>query len=117
MSDALLALVGALSVAMITGGFSIFVNRPSKVATKAADIVLVAYEAQKQTILNQGAELTRAHDRIDVVVRDEADCQQRVDKLRAWVERLGGDVDKINNVGKQGPVGDKGATGDKGALG
>lgn len=42
---------------------------------------------------------------------------ERIDDLRAEVQRLGGDVDEINRVGKRGQPGDKGPTGDKGAPG
>lgn len=117
MSDVLLTVVGSLLVALVAGGFSVFVNRPSKVAAKAADILSLAYESQKNTIKKQGTELLRAHRRIDGLEESKAECHERVDKLRTWVEKLGGDVDEINRVGKQGPPGDKGETGDKGAHG
>lgn len=46
-----------------------------------------------------------------------ATLTMRVEVLRTEVTRLGGDVDKINGVGKQGPDGEKGPVGDKGAKG
>lgn len=43
--------------------------------------------------------------------------EQRIVVLRREVDKLGGDVEKINNHGKQGPVGPKGPRGEPGEHG
>lgn len=58
-----------------------------------------------------------AAEAVRVANQAQRESEARITALRREVERLGGDVDRINGKGKQGPPGDKGPRGDPGPHG
>jgi hypothetical protein len=68
----------------------------------AVEVLSSTLDRQEQDIRELRSQLAAAHERIAV--------------LRAEVTRLGGEVDEINRVGKQGPPGERGPQGPPGKL-
>ena len=125
------AVVLPLLMVLAGGGWVAFYTakpRKDSIITEASER---AVNVMDKAIDRLDAEAIEARERIAVLeallARNEAEVarltkvnvalEARIVVLRDEVTKLGGDVEKINRKGKQGPTGRKGPTGDKGPSG